>query len=84
MTPRGWASREEYGGRRRDRGSRRGLGEATSNGDPQGALSEGETRSAFLYGGIAAKAAATLNFALHSSNFALPAARLAGWTSGRN
>jgi hypothetical protein len=39
MTPRGLASREEYGGRRRDQGSRRGLREATSNGHPRRVLS---------------------------------------------
>ncbi len=37
-TPRGLASREEYGGRRRDQGSRRGLDEAAYNGGPEGGL----------------------------------------------
>ena len=35
-----------FGGRRRDRGSRRGLGEATSNGHPEGSLLEGAAPSA--------------------------------------
>jgi hypothetical protein len=45
-TPRRLAPREAFGGRRRDRGSRRGLNEATSNEHPQGSLLEGAAPSA--------------------------------------